>query len=108
MKVLIGTTNTSKAKQFEELLDGHDLKLYTLKDLGIEAEPEEKEKLRRRTPILKRDFMDSILSVLSVTIQGCILTDCRWKTTDSRGLISERPVDVIGWRMKRCLHIIPN
>lgn len=56
MKVLIGTTNTSKAKQFEELLDGHDLKLYTLKDLGIEAEPEEKGKTPEENANIKARF----------------------------------------------------
>lgn len=56
MKVLIGTTNTSKAKQFEELLDGHDLKFYTLKDLGIEAEPEEKGKTPEENANIKARF----------------------------------------------------
>ena len=42
MKVLIGTTNPSKVKRFEELLGGSDIEFCTLKDLGIESEPEEK------------------------------------------------------------------
>lgn len=56
MKVLIGTTNPSKAKQFEELLDGHGMEFYTLKDLGIEAEPEEKGKTPKENAIMKARF----------------------------------------------------
>lgn len=40
-KILIGTTNPSKIKRFESLLDGFDVSFYTLKDLGIEDEPNE-------------------------------------------------------------------
>ena len=39
MKVLIGTTNPSKVKRFEELLRGYDIDFFTLKDLGIDREP---------------------------------------------------------------------
>ncbi|MDE6844188.1 MAG: non-canonical purine NTP pyrophosphatase [Lachnospiraceae bacterium] len=56
MKVLIGTTNPSKAKRFEELLDGHGVEFYTLKDLGIEAEPEEKGKTPEENAIIKARF----------------------------------------------------
>ena len=41
MKVLIGTTNPSKIRRFEELLNGCDIEFCTLKDLGITKEPEE-------------------------------------------------------------------
>lgn len=41
MKVLIGTTNPSKVKRFEELLRGYDIEFFTLKDLGIDREPGE-------------------------------------------------------------------
>lgn len=41
MKVLLGTTNPSKVKHFEELLSGCDIEFCTLRDLGITREPEE-------------------------------------------------------------------
>lgn len=56
MKVLIGTTNPSKVRRFEELLDGHGVEFYTLKDLGIEAEPEEKGKTPEENAIMKAGF----------------------------------------------------
>lgn len=56
MKVLIGTTNSSKARQFEELLDGHEMEFYTLKDLGIESEPEEKGTTPEENAVIKARF----------------------------------------------------
>ena len=41
MKVLLGTTNPSKVKRFSTLLADCDIEFVTLKDLGIEDEPEE-------------------------------------------------------------------
>ncbi len=41
MKVLIGTTNPSKVRRFEEFLEDCDVQFYTLRDLNITAEPEE-------------------------------------------------------------------
>lgn len=56
MKVLIGTTNPSKVKRFEELLDGHDVEFYTLKDLGIEDEPEEMGTTPEENAVIKARF----------------------------------------------------
>ena len=41
MKVLIGTTNPSKIQYFKDQLQGYGLEFYTLRDLGISAEPDE-------------------------------------------------------------------
>lgn len=41
MKILIGTTNPSKIPRFEGFLAGCNVEFYTLRDLGIEGEPEE-------------------------------------------------------------------
>lgn len=41
MKVLIGTTNPSKAEQFAAMLSGFGLEFITLADLGIADEPKE-------------------------------------------------------------------
>ena len=41
MKVLIGTTNPSKVKRFEDLLAGFNVEFCTLRDLNIFDEPEE-------------------------------------------------------------------
>ncbi len=56
MKVLIGTTNPSKVKRFAELLGGHDVEFYTLKDLGIDAEPEEMGKTPEENAVIKAKF----------------------------------------------------
>jgi len=41
MKVLIGTTNPSKVKRFADMLSGSDAEFLTLKDIGVDSEPEE-------------------------------------------------------------------
>lgn len=41
MKVLIGTTNPSKLRMFEEWLEGYPVEFVTLSDLGITGEPTE-------------------------------------------------------------------
>lgn len=41
MRVLIGTTNPSKVKRFEDFLPNRGIEFLTLQDLGITAEPEE-------------------------------------------------------------------
>jgi inosine/xanthosine triphosphate pyrophosphatase family protein len=41
MKVLLGTTNSSKVKRFADLLKGYDIEFITLKDIKIIEEPEE-------------------------------------------------------------------
>ena len=42
MKVLLGTTNSSKVKRFSDLLKGYDIEFVTLNDIEITEEPEEK------------------------------------------------------------------
>lgn len=41
MRVLIGTTNPAKVTRFEEFLPDSGIEFFTLKDLGITAEPQE-------------------------------------------------------------------
>ncbi|MCD7917720.1 MAG: hypothetical protein LUF84_04570 [Clostridiales bacterium] len=41
MEILIGTTNPSKIKRFTSLFSGYDVRLHTLRELGITAELEE-------------------------------------------------------------------
>ncbi len=56
MKVLIGTTNPSKVRRFEALLDGCGIEFLTLKDLGIDREPEEKGGTPKENAIIKAKF----------------------------------------------------
>ena len=56
MKVLLGTTNPSKRKYFEELLDGFDMEFYTLKDLKIAGEPEETGRNPEENAVIKARY----------------------------------------------------
>lgn len=56
MKVLIGTTNPSKLRRFEELLSEFDIEFYSLRDLGIDAEPDEIGKTPEENAAIKASF----------------------------------------------------
>ena len=56
MKVLLGTTNPSKVRRFSELLSGYDVEFCTLRDLGIDEEPEECGKTPEENAVIKARY----------------------------------------------------
>lgn len=56
MKVLIGTTNPSKIKRIQTLLDGCHLEFCSLQDLGIDREPQECGRTPEENAIIKANF----------------------------------------------------
>ena len=70
MKVLIGTTNPSKVKRFEELLVGCDIEFYTLKDLEIEQEPEESGKNPEENAVIKAKYYGQFFDIVICNDSG--------------------------------------
>ena len=56
MRVLLGTTNPSKVRRFEELMSGYGIEFCTLSDLGIDKEPPENGKTPEENAIIKAKF----------------------------------------------------
>lgn len=56
MKILIGTTNPSKIKRFQELLQDQSLSFITLNDLNIQEEPLETGSNPKENAIIKAKF----------------------------------------------------
>ena len=56
MKVLLGTTNPSKVRRFSELLSGYDVEFCTLRDLGIDEEPEECGRTPEENAVIKAKY----------------------------------------------------
>ena len=56
MKVLLGTTNPSKVRRFEELLAGCGIEFLTLRDLSIDREPEETGRTPEENAAIKARF----------------------------------------------------
>jgi len=56
MRILLGTTNPSKAAYFEDLLRGVNAEFVTLKDLAITEEPEECGKTPEENAKIKAQF----------------------------------------------------
>lgn len=70
MKVLIGTTNPSKVKRFEELLAGCDIDFCTLKDLEIEQEPEESGNNPEENAIIKAKYYGQFFDIVICNDSG--------------------------------------
>ena len=63
-KILIGTTNPSKIKKYQDYLSDFDIEWYTLKDLKIETTPEETGQTPKENAEIKAhyygQFFDSV------------------------------------------------
>lgn len=70
MKVLIGTTNPSKVKRFETLLNGCDIEFCTLKDLNIVHEPEEIGKNPEENAIIKAKYYGNFFDIVICNDSG--------------------------------------
>lgn len=70
MKVLIGTTNPSKVRRFEELLAGCDIEFCTLNDLGITQEPEESGGNPEENAVIKAKFYGQFFDVVICNDSG--------------------------------------
>lgn len=70
MKVLIGTTNPSKIRRFEELLSGCDIEFLTLKDLGITNEPRETGNNPEENAIIKADYYGRFFNIVICSDSG--------------------------------------
>ena len=70
MKVLLGTTNPSKVKRFEDLLSDYDVEFYTLKDLGVADEPLESGRTPEENAIIKAKFYSSYFDVVICNDSG--------------------------------------
>ena len=70
MKVLLGTTNPSKVKRFENLLSGCNIEFLTLKDLDITEEPDEIGNTPEENAILKAKFYGQSFDVVICNDSG--------------------------------------
>ena len=61
MKVLIGTTNPSKVKRFSDMLDGCGLEFITLRDIGVDGEPDEHGADPRENAVIKARYYGGLL-----------------------------------------------
>ncbi|MBE5799980.1 MAG: non-canonical purine NTP pyrophosphatase [Clostridiales bacterium] len=56
MRILIGTTNPSKAEYFAKMLEGFGVEFFTLRDLGVTDEPQETGRAPMENAKLKAAF----------------------------------------------------
>lgn len=70
LKVLLGTTNPSKIKRFEKLLDGYNISFYTLKDLNITDEPLENGNAPDENAAIKAKFYGKYFDIVICNDSG--------------------------------------
>lgn len=75
MKVLIGTTNPSKVNRFKLLLDGCDIEFFTLSDIGVSSEPEEKGRSPEENAIIKAKYYGRFFDIVIANDSG-LYFDC--------------------------------
>ena len=70
MKVLIGTTNPSKVNRFKLLLNGCDVEFFTLSDIGVSSEPEEKGRSPEENAIIKAKYYGRFFDIVITNDSG--------------------------------------
>jgi len=75
MKILIGTTNPSKIDRFKSLLDGYNIDFYTLTDLGITSDPDEKGNTPEENAIIKANYYGKFFDIV-ITNDSGLYFDC--------------------------------
>ena len=91
MKVLLGTTNPSKAKRFEDLLSEYDIEFYTLKDLGVTDEPLESGKTPEENAIIKAKFYASYFDAVICNDSGLYFEELSLDDSRQPGLNIRTP-----------------
>lgn len=92
MKVLIGTTNPSKVRRFQELLTGCDIEFYTLKELGIETEPEEHGNTPEENAVMKAKYYGQFFDVVICNDSGLYFDELPLDDPRQPGLNIRNPI----------------
>lgn len=91
MKVLIGTTNPSKVKRFEDLLSGCDIEFYTLADIGVDSEPEERGSTPEENAIIKAKYYGNFFDNVICSDSGLYFNDLPLEDARQPGLNIRTP-----------------
>lgn len=92
MKVLLGTTNPSKVKRFSTLLADCDIEFVTLKDLGIEDEPEETGNTPEENAICKARYYGQYFDLVICNDSGLYFENLSLKDKKQPGLNVRTPM----------------
>ncbi len=91
MKVLIGTTNPSKVKRFEELLGGCDIEFYTLRDLDIKGEPDEAGNTPEENAVIKAKYYGQFFDTVICNDSGLYFDELPLEDSRQPGLNIRTP-----------------
>ena len=92
MKVLLGTTNPSKGKRFSTLLADCEIEFVTLKDLGIEDEPEETGNTPEENAICKARYYGQYFDLVICNDSGLYFEELSLKDKKQPGLNVRTPM----------------
>ena len=94
MKVLLGTTNSSKVKRFADLLKGYDIEFITLKDIKIIEEPEEKGTSPEENAIIKAKFYGQYFDIVICNDVGLYFKELDLEDLRQPGLNIRTPMNM--------------
>ena len=91
MKVLIGTTNSSKVKRFKSLLSNYDIDFCTLDDLNIKGEPIETGRDPKENAIIKAEYYGEYFDLVICNDTGLYLEELSLSDKRQPGLKVRTP-----------------
>lgn len=94
MKVLLGTTNSSKVKRFSDLLKGYDIEFVTLNDIEITEEPEEKGTSPEENAIIKVKFYGQYFDIVICNDVGLYFKELDLEDSRQPGLNIRTPMNM--------------
>ena len=94
MKVLLGTTNSSKVKRFSDLLKGYDIEFVTLNDIEITEEPEEKGTSPEENAIIKAKFYGQYFDIVICNDVGLYFKELDLEDSRQPGLNIRTPMNM--------------
>ena len=91
MKILIGTTNPSKAEYFAAMLSGFGLEFMTLADLGVADEPQETGGTPMENAMIKAEFYGKHAEVVICADSGLYFDELPLEDSRQPGLHIRTP-----------------
>lgn len=94
MRVLLGTTNSSKEKRFSDLLKGYDIEFITLRDIEVIEEPKEMGNTPEENAIMKAEFYGQYFDVVICNDSGLYFEELDFEDLRQPGLNIRTPMNM--------------
>lgn len=94
LRVLLGTTNSSKVKRFSDLLKGYDIEFLTLRDTEVTEVPVETGNTPEENAIIKAEFYGRYFDVVICNDSGLYFEELDFEDLRQPGLNIRTPLNM--------------